>query len=183
MAVSRRDDTASDELVRTAGRGAGSSSLKRRFSNMLPLLLPLLLRPLFALDWAKGPPDRFTALRFSCPGTYDARAFALAVRDRADALSAFGWVQVSRGGAGPVVGEFRGALSTGAAFEALLAAGPPGAGRACDTRRYPGALIRLHFADFKLLTEDRDTCFEDEPHKCGEDEGGSGGDGSGGDEL
>ena len=150
---------------------------------MLLLITAFLIRPLSALDWAKGPTDRFTALRFSCPGAYDARAFALAVRDRADALSAFGWVQVSRGGAGPVVGEFRGALSAGPAFEALLAAGPPGAGRACDTRRYPGALIRLHFADFKLLTEDRDTCFEDEPHKCTEGEGGVSGSGAGGDEL
>ncbi len=34
--------------------------------------------------------DRFAAFRFECEGQYDARRFALAVRDKADELSGFG---------------------------------------------------------------------------------------------
>ena len=142
------------------------------------MLLLLLLVPFFAraVDvpraWSRSA--RFSALRFACPGAYDRRAFAVSLRDLADDMLAFGWVQVSRNGTGPVVGEFRASAAAAPSFEAALAAGAPGAGLPCDTRRYPNTLLRLHFADFKLLTDERETCFESPPHAC---EGGSGGDG------
>ena len=138
----------------------------------LLLLLPIAVRAADApRSWSRS--DRFSALRFSCPGPYDARAFAVALRDLADGLYAFGWVQVSRNGTGPVVGEFRASVEAAPTFEAALAEGPPGAGLPCETRRYPNTLLRLHFADFKLLSDERETCFETPPHAC--EEGGGGG--------
>ena len=112
--------------------------------------------------------DRFIGLRFECPSPelYNARAFALAVRDLADELSAFGWVQVARNGTGAVVGEFRGTHSTAPIFQDFLRQGPPGADAPCVTRHYPSTLIKLHFADFKLLADGRATCFENAPHAC-----------------
>ena len=115
--------------------------------------------------------DRFIGLRFECPaagGAPAARAHALAVRDLADELSAFGWVQVARNGSA-VVGEFRGAHTTAPLFEAYLRQGLPPAGSEpapCITRHYPSTLIKLHFADFKVLVESRATCFDDAPHQC-----------------
>jgi hypothetical protein len=130
----------------------------------------LWLFPLLALGsdtprgWSRA--ERYSALRFSCPGRYDARAYAISLRDLADGLFAFGWVQVSRNGTGPVVGEFRGTFAAAPAFEAALAAGAPGANLPCDTRRYPNTLLSLHFADFKLLSDERETCFDSPPHAC-----------------
>ncbi len=118
--------------------------------------------------------DRFIGLRYECPaagGAPAARAFALAVRDLADELSAFGWVQVARGGSA-VVGEWRGTHTAAPVFEAFLRQGLPGGaagGEAapCVTRHYPSTTIRLHFADFKILEDGRATCFEENaPHQC-----------------
>jgi len=139
------------------------------------ILALLLLLPSSAALAAVDAPDaprawtraeRYTALRFACPGAYDRRAFAVALRDLADGAFAFGWVQVSRNGTGPVVGEYRASAAAAPAFEAALAEGPPGAGLPCETRRYPNTLLRLHFADFKLLADERETCFEAPPHAC-----------------
>ena len=148
---------------------------------MLPPLLLLLLLLLRAVPAAGassggwGMADRFIGLRFECAarGARAARAFALAARDLADELSAFGWVQVARNGSA-VVGEFRGTHTTAPAFEALLRRGlpaPPGAAAApadapCVTRHYPSTLIKLHFADFKVLEDARVTCFDNAPHQC-----------------
>jgi hypothetical protein len=113
--------------------------------------------------------DRFIGLRFECPAPerYSARPFAVAVRDLADDLSAFGWVQVSGNGTGAVVGEFRGTHSTAPIFEDFLRQGPPGAATPCVLRHYPSTLIRFHFADFKILVDSRVTCFEENaPHQC-----------------
>ena len=116
--------------------------------------------------------DRFIGLRFECPaaaGAPAARAFALATRDLADELLAFGWVQVARNGSA-VVGEFRGTHTTAPVFEGLLRQGLPApaeqAAAPCVTRHYPSTLIKLHFADFKILEDARETCFENAPHQC-----------------
>ena len=115
--------------------------------------------------------SRFVGLRFECPGTYKTRRFAISVRDLADELSAFGWVQVSQNGTGVVVGEFRGTHSTAPVFEDFLREGPPGISTPCVIHHYPSSLIRLHFADFKILVDSRKTCFESPPHKCKESVG------------
>ena len=130
---------------------------------LLAFLFPLALY--CSTGWDAG--DRYIGLRFECPGAYAARQFALSVRDLADELSAFGWVQVSRNGTGVVVGEFRGTHSTAPIFEDFLRQGPPGADTPCITRHYPSTLIKLHFADFKILVDSRVTCFEENaPHQC-----------------
>jgi hypothetical protein len=132
------------------------------------LLAALLLTPTALSEpppW--HPASRFRALRFECaPTAASARVLAVAVRDAADAADAFGWVQVAAGGR--VVGEFRGAAAAAPDFEAALhaAAGAAGARAPCATRVYADALIALHFADFKILTDDRETCFPDAPHAC-----------------
>ena len=33
-------------------------------------------------------------------------------------------------------------------------------------KRYENAKIRLHFSHFKILHQERQTCFSNEPHKC-----------------
>ena len=153
---------------------------------MLPALPALLSLGLAALAAAAPSSssgwdmaDRFIGLRFECPaaaGAPAARAFALATRDLADELLAFGWVQVARNGSA-VVGEFRGAHTTAPVFEAALRRGLPSGGAAesapCVTRHYPSTTIRLHFADFKVLEDGRATCCEDAPHQCAAAEGGS----------
>ena len=100
-------------------------------------LAPLLLLLLVFRPAAPSPPstssgwsaaERFIGLRFECAGDFAGRrAFALALRDLADELRAFGWVQVARNGTGAVVGEFRGVHSTAALCEDVLRRGPPGA--------------------------------------------------------
>ncbi len=141
---------------------------------LLLLVLPPLPTALAAGGWDMA--DRFIGLRYECAsaqGAPAARAFALAARDLADELSAFGWAQVARNGSA-VVGEFRGTHTTAPVFEGLLRQGlpaPAGAAPApapapCVTRHYPSTLIKLHFADFKILEDARETCFDNAPHQC-----------------
>lgn len=139
--------------------------------SFLCFLLVLLCNfsPSFATGLMTGAwdaPSRYVGLRYECPGVYSPRPFALTLRDLADDLSAFGWVQVSSNGTGVVVGEFRGTHSTAPVFEAALQAGPPGVGVPCLTLHYPSTLIRFHFADFKILADARETCFDAPPHQC-----------------
>jgi hypothetical protein len=140
---------------------------------MLSYFSSLLSRLCFIFSFATGlmtgawdAPSRYVGLRYECPGVYSPRPFALALRDLADDLSAFGWVQVSSNGTGVVVGEFRGTHSTAPVFEAALQSGPPGVGVPCLTLHYPSTLIRFHFADFKILADARETCFDVPPHRC-----------------
>lgn len=68
--------------------------------------------------------DRFTGFRFECSirkGS-DRVSFIEAVRDEADALSGFGWVQVAKT-SGNVVGEFRGNKLTAGMMQRFLATG------------------------------------------------------------
>lgn len=136
----------------------------------------VILASLFCLSRCDSswPPStaRFSAWRFSCTGLFDARAWALAVRNVADEHAAFGWVQVAGGaaaavssggavsatGEGGVVGEVRCAAGTAARLEEFLRAGPPDAvGYASELTPYADARIKLHFATFKVLAESRDT--------------------------
>jgi len=136
---------------------------------MARALLAAVLLSLTALSEPSPwhPASRFRALRFECaPAAASSRLLAVAVRDAADAADAFGWVQVAAGGR--VVGEFRGAAAAAPDFEAAMhaAAAAAGAPAPCATRVYADALISLHFADFKILADDRETCFPDAPHAC-----------------
>ena len=114
---------------------------------------------------AWSPSSRFVGLRFECAATGEAtaRRLALALRDEADELEGFGWVQVPRAHA--VVGEWRGSVAATPAFERALARSPADGG-ACDVRRYSDTVIRFHFADFRLLEDASETCFDEPPHAC-----------------
>lgn len=94
----------------------------------------------------------------------------LSIRDKADELYCFGWVQTSP--RQTVVGEARCRKDEGSKLKshlALLATDSSSAapfGKAITIQDYPDTLIRLHFSDYKLLDNQRNTCFRNEPHKC-----------------
>lgn len=87
-----------------------------------------------------------------------------------------GWVQLSRDGGGNVVGEFRGTKSTTPVMRRFIQTGAGIAsadtgGYFANIRDYPGTdpKIRYHFADFRILADWRQTCFERPPHACPRD--------------
>jgi len=162
----------------------------------LPRAAPSSLQPSRPGEgWAAA--DRFAAFRFECsddtraPEGFDRRAFAVELRDLADDLSAFGWVQVARAPAraacagappesaaaracGSVVGEFRGTRRTAQLFRQRVERGPAGApeparGYRARVLEYPDTRVRLHFAGFPILESARRTCFESPPHECHDD--------------
>jgi len=75
--------------------------------------------------------DRFSGFRYECILRSGASKedFVMAVRDEADALSGFGWVQIARETSN-VVGEFRGNRLTGGMMQRFLTTG--GAERVAD---------------------------------------------------
>ena len=110
--------------------------------------------------------DRFGGFRFECRGAFDRDAWALQVRDYADELSGFGWVQLSP--VGTVVGEFRGTKQTAPWMREFLEAGPDeSAAFACAVEEYPDTKIRFHFSHFKVMDPRRRSCFRKPPHACG----------------
>ena len=110
--------------------------------------------------------DRFAGFRFECRGRFDREEWAVQVREYADELSAFGWVQLSP--AGTVVGEFRGTKQVGPWMRDFLDTGPDDtAGEySCDIKTYADTKIRFHFSHFKVLDARRHTCFPEPPHAC-----------------
>jgi hypothetical protein len=189
---------------------ARPSHHRRVVSTTPPAPLALLLLSLSTASSLPGEGwrarDRFAAFRFECSwpaasassasDVQARRAFAVAMRDYADELSAFGWAQLSHNGSAgaSVVGEFRGTPSTAPLFRAKLERGPAAAAAAASTaghrrrgstgssstkpsppprgyhvsvRDYEDTRIHLHFATFLLLDDARETCFEDgPPHAC-----------------
>ena len=122
--------------------------------------------------------DRFVGFRYEMTSvSIEAmERIKLSIRDKADELYCFGWVQASP--RQTVVGEAR--CRRDEAFKlkshlSLLASDSSSVAptmekdltnRTITTRDYPDTLIRLHFSQFKLLDNERNTCFRDEPHKC-----------------
>ncbi|CAB1110040.1 unnamed protein product [Ectocarpus sp. CCAP 1310/34] len=96
-------------------------------------------------------------------------AYAEAAQAAADELACFGWVQ--RTSPSTMAGESRCSKATGEKMQGRLRQGPPGNG--CDvvgfeTKDYADTKIKLHFSHFKILDEERKTCFRDTPHQCPE---------------
>ena len=131
--------------------------------------------------------DRFSAFRFECTDVEDGsssltasnnkrsffnrRAFAVAIRDFADSITSFGWVQIANKGSetGSVVGEFRGTRSTANLFRDFLERGPEDAQSlfySSQIEDYPDTRIRYHFSHFVILDDERITCFHQPPHQC-----------------
>lgn len=136
---------------------------------LLPLLLCMLVLPA-ASDHGAGWTEAsraMSAFRFEAEGIYDKRAFAIQLRQLADDVSGFGWVQISNNGTGNVVGEFRGVHRTGGLMKQFLRDGPRDAGRyVAQILDYEPARIVFHFSHFKLLADKRRTCFPSPPHAC-----------------
>lgn len=134
------------------------------------MLILLALALAAALCAADAPPgwrmvDRFHGFRYDCEGRFDRDAWMLAIRDEADELSGFGWVQVTA--AGHIVGEFRGSRQTGPLMAEFLRDGPEDALEyKCSLKDYADTKIRLHFSHFKILDRRRETCFLEPPHQC-----------------
>jgi hypothetical protein len=76
----------------------------------------------------------------------------------ADELRCFGWIQATS--RGTIVGEARCSKQNGPALLEWLRNGTPG-DQVHDVlvKYYEDTKIKLHFAYFKVLPEERDTCF------------------------
>ena len=115
--------------------------------------------------------DRFYGLRYEIIGGEEGfeagGGFEEAVRDEADRLGCFGWIQ--RSPQKSFVGEARCNKIQGPKFQEWLSHGPQGAIISkVDIKIYSDTKIRLHFSSFKILDEKRETCFLDPPHQCRE---------------
>jgi hypothetical protein len=113
--------------------------------------------------------DRFAGFRFEVEGELDVKNAIKAIVDQADELAGFGWVQLWKR-TRHIVGEFRGTPVTAGLMEEFLQQELPTASSSATLLRYADTKIRYHFSHFKILTSERNTCFEEAPHKCTPDE-------------
>lgn len=116
--------------------------------------------------------DRFIGFRYELTPTFSNDEDAdlkFAIRDKADALFCFGWVQESNNER-TIVGEARCKKKAGHEMQSFLisiAAEQDGTDtKQIKFRLYDEARIRLHFSNFKVVSPRRNTCFREEPHKC-----------------
>ena len=118
-----------------------------------------------------GPPgwrmvDRFYGFRFELRGDnlHDSE-FSNVVEKKANEMGCFGWIQQSP--RGTLVGEMRCNINRGPLMETFLKEGHEAAKVTdVDTKVYKDTKIRLHFSSFKVLPDDRETCFLEPPHQC-----------------
>ena len=117
-----------------------------------------------------GPPgwrmvDRFSGFRYEVSGNVVGVGFRYAAAQQAESLGCFGWAQNTE--RNTVVGEARCAKATGPLMKEWLHAGPEKA-RVDDVeiKDYENTKIKLHFSHFKILPDERITCFHDPPHQC-----------------
>jgi len=113
--------------------------------------------------------DRFHGFRFELEGKVQGVGFRNAIKEKADEIPCFGWVQNTA--KGTVVGEARCSKRRGVDMEEMLRSGGPPGSRvdAARIKVYPSTKIKLLFPDFVILPDARVTCFDDEPHKCPDD--------------
>lgn len=117
-----------------------------------------------------GPPgwrmvDRFAGFRYEVSGHVIGVGFRRALAATAEELGCFGWAQNTA--QGKVVGEVRCAKVMAPQMKEWIRTGPSGA-HVEDVvfRDYENTKIKLHFSHFKILPDDRETCFRDLPHQC-----------------
>lgn len=112
--------------------------------------------------------DRFHGFRYELTGITGSVGLVDIIVNRADELGCFGWIQKSSKSQ-TLVGEVRCNKIKGEIMMQWIQSIPEI--NVSDTSKakilvYPDTKIRLHFSSFKVLDDDRDTCFLDEPHKC-----------------
>lgn len=111
--------------------------------------------------------DRFDGFRFEVHGQVQDTGLVEAIVDKADDYACFGWVQ--HAAAGRVVGEVRCNKRLGPEFRKWLEHGPWPRGAdvsRADFHVYEDTKIKLHFSHFKVLPDQRLTCFRTSPHAC-----------------
>jgi len=120
---------------------------------------------------------RFAGFRYEVSGHVVGVGFRQAAAAAAEELGCFGWAQ--NAARNTVVGEARCAKVLAPQMKDWLRAGPPGARvDSVTVKDYENTKIKLHFSHFKILPDDRETCFRDPPHQCAvfqEENVGSGG--------
>ena len=92
-------------------------------------------------------------------------AVLVSIRDKADDLAAFGWVQAPQYDSAVVGGEFRGNKNTVGVMQQFLT-GLASQGYACVTETYTDTKIRDLFSHFKIMDPSRRMCFEERPYRC-----------------
>ena len=136
--------------------------------------------------------ERYSGIRFSIRGNGGLQDADLQLKEKiqqkADELFCFGWVQDSET---DIVGEARCYKELGQELKIFLeeglkneiaASSNANASltnsttytstetlsliRKTDILSYPDTKIKLHFSHFKILDEERITCFRDHPHQC-----------------
>ena len=115
--------------------------------------------------------DRFYGFRYELSAAASARLpeACAAIQAQADQEGCFGWVQKTSGGT--FVGEARCAKDRGLEFEKWVRQFSGGEQQDLHVLVYDDTKIRLHFSHFKILEEERDTCFLDAPHQCPSEDG------------
>lgn len=109
--------------------------------------------------------DRFYGFRFELVGggTNSDQTTLTTIQSEANTMGCFGWVQALKP-SGNVVGEARCSKGRGLMFKDWLE-NSAASGKA-NFQVYADTKIRLHFSHFKILEQDRETCFLDAPHQC-----------------
>ena len=112
--------------------------------------------------------DRFVGFRYelSTSTTHSNEDMKELIRDKADELFCFGWVQNAtlHYEEETLVGEARCKKSVGEEMTGYLTSLADA--KQIKFREYDDTLIKLHFSLFKIVSPGRSTCFRDEPHKC-----------------
>jgi hypothetical protein len=110
--------------------------------------------------------ERFSGFRFSIGGDDGLRGAGVKemIQRKADELFCFGWVQDSKTS---IVGEARCHKKLGHKMKLYLV-GLKNETSIEETiiKEYRDSKIKLHFSHFKILVEDRITCFRNQPHQC-----------------
>jgi len=104
--------------------------------------------------------------RFEVHGDFKAEDYIERVVGRADELACFGWIQKSNI-AETIVGEARCSKKKGPKLHNFITTTFNEEIRVySNVKVYEDTKIFLHFSSFKVLEDDRNTCFLDHPHKC-----------------
>uniref|UniRef100_A0A7S2CNR4 Uncharacterized protein n=1 Tax=Octactis speculum TaxID=3111310 RepID=A0A7S2CNR4_9STRA len=86
------------------------------------------------------------------------------IADYATDTACFGWAQHTV--RGTVVGEARCAKSSAPVLKEKIGSLTNDMPNGLVIKDYKNTKIKLHFSHFKILPDDRETCFRDVPHQC-----------------
>mmetsp|Transcript_2926 Transcript_2926/g.4201 ORF Transcript_2926/g.4201 Transcript_2926/m.4201 type:complete len:170 (-) Transcript_2926:2028-2537(-) len=104
--------------------------------------------------------DRFIGFRYEVYGNVKDTGIREEIKEKADKLACFGWAQYSPHNT--VVGEVRCNKNAGKVMKGWIKAMTS----KVDLKEYDDTKIKLHFSHFKIISDGRETCFRDEPHRC-----------------